>query len=94
MYKYFKFVKNTNKKVKILLSYKYFYIRQLDKFLFYNVYYIFYQKKDNVSMLKIAKKASSIRSVMKKLGALKLHYVGWNNRYDKVVPLASSRIEE
>ena len=29
-----------------------------------------------------------------KLRELKLHYVGWNSRYDEVVPLASLRIDE
>ena len=33
MFKYFKLVENTNKKVKILPSYKYCYIRQFDMFL-------------------------------------------------------------
>ena len=37
---------------------------------------------------------AKVVEVDEKLGEFKVHYVGWNNRYDEAVPLASSRIEE
>ena len=90
MYKYFKLVEDTNKKVKILPGYNYFYIRKFDKFLSTMTTTSFIKEQlVNVKDCKDSKfYKAKVVEVDEKLGELKVPYVGWNNRYDEVVPLA------